>query len=82
MKNLKTKIKKLFFPEKSMWIDISCFDESGEYILLQMRFNLKNNKKEFRRLSMGFVNDSRVKPTIFEKVIGVNNNTIEKTKKQ
>ena len=55
MKNLKTKIKKLFFPEKSMWIDISCFDESGEYILLQMRFNLKNNKKEFRRLYMGCV---------------------------
>ena len=31
---------------------------------------------------MGFVNDLRVKATIFEKVIGVNNNTIEKTKKQ
>lgn len=65
-------IKKWLFPEKSKWIDISCFEVSGYYKLIQMRYVLHNNKKEFRVVNIGFVNDYTQKLKIYEIVI--NNN--------
>lgn len=43
------------------------FDQDGHYKLIQMRYRLDNNKKEFRTTSIGFVNDHTVKHIIFEK---------------
>jgi hypothetical protein len=68
-------MKKLFsliFTEKSQWYDIYMFESSGYYKLIQMRYVLKNNKKEFRTTSIGFVNDYTVKPMIYEKVLSIN----------
>lgn len=57
------------FPKKSKWVDIGCFDRSGNYYLLQMRITIKNNKKHFRQAKMGFVNDWQNKEVIFKNSI-------------
>lgn len=57
------------FPKKSKWIDIYMFEDSGKYKLIQMRYRLDNNKKEFRTASIGFVNDYTVKLKIYENVL-------------
>ena len=57
------------FPKKSNWIDIYMFEDSGKYKLIQMRYRLDNNKKEFRTASIGFVNDYTVKLKIYENVL-------------
>lgn len=57
------------FPKKSKWIDIYMFEVSGKYKLIQMRYRLDNNKKEFRITSIGFVNDYTVKLKIYENVL-------------
>lgn len=63
------KIINYFIPNKTKWIDIYCFDQSGNYKLLQMRINLKNNKKSFRIANMGFINDYTVKLKIYDAVL-------------
>ena len=57
------------FPKKSKWIDINMFDDKGKYKLIQMRYRLDNNKKEFRIIPVGFVNDHTVKLKIYENIL-------------
>ena len=66
MNNIKQLIKSWFFKEKSMWIDLGLFDDSGRYYLIQMRFCIKSNKKEFRKTCLGFVNDHTQKQEIYQ----------------
>jgi hypothetical protein len=62
-------VMRSIFPKKSNWIDISMFEDMGSYKLIQMRYRLDNNKKEFRTASIGFVNDYTVKLKIYENVL-------------
>lgn len=62
-------VMRSIFPKKSNWIDIYMFESSGYYKLIQMRYRLDNNKKEFRTASIGFVNDYTVKLKIYENVL-------------
>ena len=62
-------VMRSIFPKKSNWIDIYMFEDSGKYKLIQMRYRLDNNKKEFRTASIGFVNDYTVKLKIYENVL-------------
>lgn len=57
------------FPQKTNWIDVGMFNHDGRYKLIQMRINTKNNKKEFRRVSLGWVNDYTAKKEIFENTL-------------
>ena len=57
------------FPKKTKWIDIQVYDSSGYYKLIQMRYRLDNNKKEFRTVNIGFVNDYTVKLKIYEAIL-------------
>ena len=63
------RILNLFFPKKSKWIDIYMFDNNGYYKLIQMRYRLDNNKKQFRTTSIGFVNDYTVRQRIYDAVL-------------
>ena len=63
------KILKTLFPEKCKWIDVGMYDKFGHYKLVQMRYRLDNNKKEFRTASIGFINDYTVKLKIYENVL-------------
>jgi hypothetical protein len=65
------KIIEYLFPEKSKWVDIEMFEDSGRYKLIQMRHVLRNNKKEFRVVSIGFVNDFVQKDKIYKKVLNI-----------
>ena len=56
------------FPKKSKWIDLGFSDNSGKYYLYQMRYQLDNNKKEFRKVMIGFVNDHTQKQFIYEQI--------------
>jgi hypothetical protein len=67
------KIARFIFPEWEAWEDVSCYERSGRYILLQMRKRKKDNKKKFRRAKMGFINDFSSKGRIFERVINKTN---------
>jgi hypothetical protein len=53
---------------KSKWIDVGMYDKMGYYKLVQMRYRLDNNKKEFRIVSLGFVNSYEDKPTLFKNI--------------
>ena len=55
-------------PEKSKWIDMGMYNRSGYYNLIQMRYRIDNNKKQFRTVSMGFVNDYLSKNELFKNV--------------
>lgn len=61
-----------FFPKKTKWIDIYMYDRNGHYKLIQMRYTLDNNKKEFRTVDVGFVNDFTVKLKIYDAVLSNN----------
>lgn len=63
------KIIKYLFPKKTKWVDIGCYDSSGKYKLLQMRTYLDTDKKEFRTVSLGFINDWTIKESIFKKIL-------------
>lgn len=58
-----------FFPKKTKWIDIQVYESSGYYKLIQMRYRLDNNKKEFRTANIGFVNDYTVKLKIYDAIL-------------
>lgn len=60
------KIFEFLFPQKTKWIDLGLFNKSGRYTLVQMRITLKNNKKEYRRTSMGFINDYVEKENLYK----------------
>lgn len=62
-------IHKWLFPEKSKWIDIACYDRMGHYYLIQMRYTIDTNRKEFRVAKIGFVNDYIRKPVIFANIL-------------
>ena len=66
------KIINYIFPEKSQWFDVAMFDSCGEYKLIQMRYVLKNNKKSFRIVNIGFINDPTQKVNIFNKTMSLN----------
>ena len=59
-------------PEKSNWIDVGVYDQQGYYKLVQMRFRLDNNLKEFRTVSLGFVNNYECKPELFKNIMSHN----------
>ena len=69
------KIINWLFPEKSKWIDIYCFNTGGYYKLIQMRHEIKTNKKEFRTAKIGFINDYTVKSLIYTNVLKSNHET-------
>ena len=56
------KIINYLFPERTKWIDVGMFIESGKYKLTQMRSGIQTNKKEFRTIEISFVNN----PTYFD----------------
>lgn len=62
-------------PKKSKWIDICVYDSSGRYKLVQMRYRIDNNKKEFRTCSLGFVNDHLAKLDVHKNVFSNNTET-------
>lgn len=57
------------FPKKSKWIDISTFDNGGNYYLIQMRYTLNSNKKQFRNVKIGFINDYTQKLDIYKNIL-------------
>ena len=61
--------------ERTNWIDVGMYDRDGHYKLVQMRMVVENNKKEFRTVSLGFINDYINKPNLFKNILG---NNIEK----
>lgn len=63
------KIIKFLFPEKSKWIDIEMYETSGYYHLIQMRHTIKTNKKSFRTVKIGFVNDNHQQGKIYKAVL-------------
>jgi hypothetical protein len=63
------KLIEFLFPKKTNWVDVSPFEVSGVYYLLQMRTTIKTNRKEFRRAKMGFINDHSEKQTIYKNVL-------------
>jgi hypothetical protein len=60
------------FSKKSNWIDVGMYDKSGHYKLVQMRYRLDNNKKSFRTVSLGFVNDYGIKLELFKRIQSYN----------
>lgn len=67
-----SKIKKLITPNRSKWTDVGMYDKNGHYKLVQMRWRLDNNKKSFRTVTLGFVNDYENKPELFRKIKSFN----------
>ena len=59
----------------SKWIDIGTFEVNGRYYLMQMRFDKETNKKQFKRRSMGWVNDHVNAPKLFENAMKHNANS-------
>ena len=62
------KIIKALLPKKSNWIDVGMYDRDGHYKLVQMRYRLDNNKKSFRTVTLGFVNDYVNRPELFRNI--------------
>lgn len=67
------RILRFIFPEYSKWHDIEMFESSGHYNLIQMRYRIDNNKKEFRIAKIGFINDFSKKSEICRKVLAFKN---------
>jgi len=59
-------------PEKSKWIDVGMYDKDGHYKLVQMRYRIDNNKKQFRTVSLGFINSYMYKEKLFSGVLSHN----------
>lgn len=58
--------------EKSKWIDVGMYDKGGHYKLVQMRYRLDNNKKQFRTVSLGFINSWEYKNDLFKNILSNN----------
>jgi len=65
-------MKNIFKTEKSKWIDVGMYDKDGYYKLVQMRYRLKDNKKEFRTVSLGFVNTYEYSQQLFKNIMAYN----------
>lgn len=65
-------MKNIFKTEKSKWIDVGMYDKDGYYKLVQMRYRLKDNKKEFRTVSLGFVNAYEYSQQLFKNIMAYN----------
>lgn len=65
-------IKLFLFPPKSKWVDVGMYDDKGYYKLVQMRIRLDNNKKEFRTVSLGFINAYIYRDELFSKILSLN----------
>ena len=50
------KIIQILFPPKTPWVDQTLVFNDGYARLIQMRYNINNNKKEFRTVKIGWVN--------------------------
>lgn len=59
-------------PLKSKWIDVGMYDKSGYYKLIQMRYRIDNNRKEFRTISLGMINAYEYKPELFKNILSHN----------
>jgi hypothetical protein len=62
-------IKSFLFPPKSKWIDVGMYDHNGYYKLVQMRIRLDNNKKQFRTVSLGFINAYIYREKLFSEIL-------------
>lgn len=58
--------------EKSKWIDVGMYDHMGHYKLVQMRYRIDNNKKEFRTVSLGFINAYEFRSALFANIMKYN----------
>lgn len=56
------------FSGSSNWIDVGMYDTDGHYKLVQMKYRLSDNKKSFRTVTLGFINDFASKNELFENV--------------
>lgn len=71
--NLKKRLLSLFkIKNWSQWTDVGLYDDEGRYYLIQMRYDLKTNRKKFRKAKMGFINDFGQKHDIFRTVMSHN----------
>jgi hypothetical protein len=58
----------VIFPEKSKWFDVGIKDSSGYYTLIQCRYVIKTNKKQFRTVRMGFINLSIPRDVLYDRI--------------
>jgi hypothetical protein len=56
------------FPKKSKWFDVGIKDSSGYYNLIQCRYTLKTNKKQFRTVRLGFINLSIPRDMLYDRL--------------
>lgn len=56
------------FPKKTKWEDVGCYDRQGNYHLVQMRKTI-HNKKEFRIVKIGFINDYTQKTNLYQNIL-------------
>ena len=56
------------FPKKSKWFDVGIKDSSGNYTLIQCRYTVKTNKKQFRMVKLGFINMSIPRDELFNRL--------------
>jgi hypothetical protein len=56
------------FPQYSKWIDVGIKDIEGNYTLIQYRYRIRDNKKQFKTRRIGFVNDSIDPQLILNKI--------------
>jgi hypothetical protein len=70
------KLIEFFKPQKSKWIDLAIYDLNGHYRLSQMRIQLNNNKKTFRIVHIGFINDYTIKQEMYKNILATNSDDI------
>ena len=61
-----------FFPKYTKWIDVQLYDSGGHYKLVQMKIRIRDNKKIFRTITLGFINDYTVKDSIRQRILNTN----------
>lgn len=49
------------------------FEDTGRYKLVQLRYRLDNNRKEFRVACMGFVNDHKQRQALYDNTLAIGN---------
>ena len=61
-----------FFPKYTKWIDVQLYDSGGHYKLVQMKIRIRDNKKIFKTITLGFINDYTVKDSIRQRILNTN----------
>ncbi len=64
------RLRKLIFGEWSKWQDAACADSMGYHMLIQVKYNLKTNKKRLRVVKI-WVNDSLQADAINKGILSV-----------